>query len=113
MLLNEPMEYPEPEEDDPLQEVLHPKQGRHENDLRSAPPLQKEVLFCHHPAQVSHLKWWLTNYFEDHVDIFHMYVDMGNDECTEMHLKFQDSRNSALFITKPKGGGTSLYHTWC
>jgi len=30
-------------------------------------------------------------FFGDDVDIFHMYAEMGNDERTEMQLKFQDS----------------------
>jgi SNF2 family DNA or RNA helicase len=54
------------------------------------------------------LKWWLTKYFADIVDIFHMYAEMENDECTEMQLKFQDSRNPSVFITTPKVGGTGL-----
>jgi len=40
------------------------------------------------------------------VDIFHMYAEMGNDKCTEMQLKFQDSRNPSVFITTPKVGMT-------
>jgi hypothetical protein len=35
-----------------------------------------------------------------------MYADMGNDERTEMQLKFQDSRNPSVFVTTPKVGGT-------
>jgi SNF2 family DNA or RNA helicase len=37
-----------------------------------------------------------------------MYVEMGNDACTEMQLKFQDSRNPSVFITTPTVGGTGL-----
>jgi len=37
-----------------------------------------------------------------------MYAEMGNDEHTEMRLKFQDSRNPSVFITTPKVGGTGL-----
>jgi SNF2 family DNA or RNA helicase len=37
-----------------------------------------------------------------------MYVEMGNDECTEMQLKFQDSTNPSVFVTIPKVGGTGL-----
>ena len=33
---------------------------------------------------------------------------MGNDERTEMQLKFRDSRNPAVFVTTPKVGGTGL-----
>jgi hypothetical protein len=50
-------------------------------------------------------------YFADHVDIFHMYAEMGNDEWTEMQLKFQDSRNPSAFVTTPKVGGIGLNHT--
>jgi len=37
-----------------------------------------------------------------------MYAEMGNDECTEMQLKFQDSQNPSVFITTPKVDGTGL-----
>jgi len=37
-----------------------------------------------------------------------MYAEMGNDECTEMQLKFQDSRIPSELITTPKLGGTGL-----
>jgi len=37
-----------------------------------------------------------------------MYAEMGNDEYTEMQLKFQDSRNPSVSITRPKVGGTGL-----
>jgi len=108
MLVNTHAEYPEPEEDDPSREALHPEQERHKYALPSAPPPHTAVLFCPLPGQVCHLKWWLMKYFGDCVDIFHMYAEMGNDECTEMQLRFQDSRNPSVLVTKPKVGGTSL-----
>jgi len=37
-----------------------------------------------------------------------MYAEMGNDERTEMHLKFQDSPNHSVLVTTPKVGGTCL-----
>jgi hypothetical protein len=37
-----------------------------------------------------------------------MYAEMGNDERTEMQLKFQDSPNPSVFVTTPKVGGTGL-----
>ena len=40
-----------------------------------------------------------------------MYAEMGNNERTEMQLKFQDSPNPYVFITTPKVGGTGLNHT--
>ena len=63
MLVNEPAEYPEPDEDDPLREALLPEQKRHENALPSAPPPHKPVRFDPSPGQVPYLKWWLTKYF--------------------------------------------------
>jgi len=42
------------------------------------------------------------------VDIVHLYAEMGNDECTEMQLKFQDSKIPSVFITTPKVDGTGL-----
>jgi hypothetical protein len=90
MLVKKPAEYPEPDEDDVSIEALLPEE-RNTNAPPSAPPLQKAVLFCPLPAQVRHLKWWLTKFFRDNVDIFHMYAELGNDECTEIQLKFQDS----------------------
>jgi len=107
MLVKEPAEYPEPDEDNVSREMLLPEE-RNENAPPSVPPLQKAVLFCPLPGQVHHLKWWLMKFFEDNVDIFHMYAEMGNDERTEMQLKFQDSRNPSVFITTPKVGWTGL-----
>jgi len=40
-----------------------------------------------------------------------MYAEMGNDERTEMQLRFQDSRNPSVFVTTPKVGGTCTYLT--
>jgi len=37
-----------------------------------------------------------------------MYAEMGNDERTEMQVKFQDLPNPSVFITTPKVGGTGL-----
>jgi len=107
MLVKERAEYSDPDQDDASRETLLPKE-RNENAPPSAPPQQKVVLFCPLHGQVRHLKWWLTKFFADNVDIFHMYAEMGNDERTEMQLKFQDSRNPSVFITTPKVGGTGL-----
>jgi hypothetical protein len=52
------------------------------------------------------LKWWLTKFFAENVDIFHMYAEMGNDKRAEMQLKIQNSRNPSVFITTPKEGRT-------
>jgi len=107
MLVEEHAEYPEPDQDDPSRETLLPEE-RNENAPTSAPPPHKVVLFCPLPGQVRHLKWWLTRFFADDVDIFHMYAKMGDDERTEMELKFHDSRNPSVFITTPNVGGTGL-----
>jgi len=37
-----------------------------------------------------------------------MFAEMGNDERTEMQLKFQDSPYPCVFVTTPKVGGTGL-----
>ena len=108
MLVNEPAEYAEPDQEAESKEALLPEQDRYEIALPGAPPPHKAVLFCPLPGQVRHLKLWLTKFFADNVDIFHMYAEMGNDERTEMQLKFQDSRNPSVFITTPKVGGTGL-----
>jgi hypothetical protein len=42
----------------------------------------------------------------ENVDIFHMYAEMGNDECTEMQPKYHDLQNPSVFITTPKVGRT-------
>jgi SNF2 family DNA or RNA helicase len=52
--------------------------------------------------------WWLTKCFADHVDIFHMNAEMGNDERTEIQLWFQDSWNPSIVVTTPKVSGTGL-----
>ena len=107
ILVKEPAVYPEADQDDASRETLFPEH-RHDNSPPCAPPPQKAVLCCPLPDQVCHLKWWITKFFADHVDIFHMYAEMGNDEHTEMQLKFQDSRDPSVFITTPKVGWTGL-----
>lgn len=44
----------------------------------------------------------------DHVDIFHVCVEMCKAECTEMQLKFQNSENPSVFVAAPTPGGTGL-----
>jgi len=110
MLVKEPAEYPEPDQDDAPREMHLPPE-RNETAPPCAPPLQKAVLICPLPGQLRHLKWWLTKFFVDNVDMFHMYAEMGNDERTEMQLKFQVSRNLTVFITTHKVGGIGLNFT--
>lgn len=59
-------------------------------------------------GQVCYLKWGLRRFFADDLDIFYKHAEMGNDECTEMQLKFKDSPNPAGYVSTPKVGGTSL-----
>jgi hypothetical protein len=106
MLVQEPAEYAEPDEDEESNEALLHEPDSNKCSLPSAPPPQKAMLFCPLPGEVHHLKWWLTQFFADHLDIFYMYADMGNDERTEMQLKFDDSPNPSVFVTTPKVGGT-------
>jgi SNF2 family DNA or RNA helicase len=54
------------------------------------------------------LKWWLKKIFADKLNIFYMCAEMGNDEYTEMQLKFQDLPNPSVFVTTPIVGGTGL-----
>jgi hypothetical protein len=86
-LVKQPAEYPEPDHDNASRQVLL-QEERNENPPPSAPAPQHSVVFCPLPSQVHHLKWWLTMFFGDNVNIFHMYTKMGNNERTEMQLKF-------------------------
>jgi len=106
MHINKPAAYPVHDDDHGSREELLLEYERHENALHSAPALQNAVLFNLLPDQVRHLQWWLTKYFVDHVDIFQMYAEMGNNECTEMQLTFQNLRNPYVFLTTPNVGGT-------
>jgi len=108
MRVNKLVEYPTPDEDDPLCEELFPEQEWDENTLSSAPTSQKVVLFCLVSGQDRHLKWWLMKYYADHVDMFLMYAEMGYDEQTEMQFKIQDLRNPTVCLTTPKVHGTGL-----
>jgi len=108
MLVKEPAEYPEPDEDKTSNQAL-----LHEPEICScalphAPPPQMTVQFCLLPGHVRHLKWGLTKSFADHFDIFYMYVQMGINKHTEMQLKLQHSPNPSVFVTTPKVGGTAL-----
>jgi len=60
------------------------------------------AVFCSLPGQVCYLKWQLTKFLADHVDIFYMDVRMGNNKHKEMKPKFQDSTNAFLLITTIK-----------
>ena len=96
MLVNGLAEYPEPVQDEASNEaLLHEPEGT-QSTLPCAPPYQWAVLFCALPGHVCHLKWWLTKFFAGHMNIFYMYAELGNDECTEMLLKLQDLPNPVL-----------------
>jgi hypothetical protein len=108
MLVKKPAECPEHGEDKASNEALVHEPETNKSALPPAPPPQKAVLIWPLSSQVHHLKWWLTNFFADHVDIFYMYGEMGNDIRTEMQLKFQHSPNPSVFVTIPKVEMTGL-----
>jgi len=54
VLVKEPAEYPEPDQDEASRETLHPEE-RIKNAPPSAPPPQKAVLLCPLPGPVRHL----------------------------------------------------------
>jgi len=106
MLVNAPTEYPEPDKDEASNVVLLHEPERYESASPRSPPPQKWMIFCPLPGQVRHLGWWLTMFNADHLDVVYMYGEMGSDERTEMQLKFQDSPNPSVFVTKLKVAGT-------
>jgi len=108
MLVNAAAVYRKPDKDEASNEALLHEPESNSRALPSAPPPQNAVLLCPLPGQVRHLKWWLKKYFADHLAIFNMYAEMGNDERTDMQLKFQDLPNPSVFVTTPKVGGTGL-----
>lgn len=91
MIIKDPAEHPEPDQSDSSSQALLLDQETPQNALASAPPTHKALRCCLLDGQVHHWMWWLTKYFVDHVDIFHIYADMGNDRHTEMQLIFQGS----------------------
>jgi hypothetical protein len=66
---------------------------------------------CPLRGQVDQLKWWFPYCFAEHVNIFHMYVEMGNDEWMLMQHKLNTSCNACALKTTPNLGGTHLYLT--
>ena len=111
MLVKESTEYPEPDEDEASNEVLLHQPDSLKSTLPPAPPPppQQVVLFCFLPRQFRHFKWWLTQLCADNfLDIFYMFAEMGNDERTEMQIKFQNSPNPSVFVTTHKLGGKGL-----
>jgi len=108
MLVNESAEYPEPEEDEASNGALLHESESLKSTLPHALPPQKAVLFCPLPGQICYLNWWLRKLCGDDLDIFYMFAEMGNHECTAMQLKFQDSPNPSVNVTTPKVVGTGL-----
>jgi len=49
--------------------------------------------------------------FADHLNIFHMYMKMGNNERTEMQLRLQELPNPSILVTTPKVGRKGLNRT--
>jgi hypothetical protein len=111
MLINKYAECPDPDEEEASNNVLLHSPDIPKSTLPRVLPPQKEVIFYPLRGQVRHLKWRLTLWFADNFDIFNLFADMGNDESTEMQLKFQDSPNPSVSVTTPKLGGTGLNHT--
>ena len=108
ILFNESGEYPEPDEAAALNQALLHEPECPKSTLPHVPPSEQTVLYCPLPGQVCHMKWWLRKFLADHLDILYMVAEMGNDECTKMQLKFQDSPNPSVFITTPNVGETGL-----
>jgi hypothetical protein len=111
ILFQDPAEYRELNQNDKSREALHLEYARHENELPCAPTPQKAVLFCPPQDQLHHVEWWVMKCFTDNVHRFHMYAEMGNDDHTEMQLKYQALRNPSVFITTPIVGWTGQNHT--
>jgi len=106
MLAKGPAEYPKPDEDEASNEEPLYKPERTKSSLPRAPSPHKALLLGPLAGEVRYMKWWLTKFIADYLDIFHMYSEMGNDERTAMQLKFHYSRNPSVFLTTPKVGGT-------
>jgi hypothetical protein len=88
--------------------ALVPEYDRNEIALPGAPSPHKAVQFCPVPGHVCQITWSLTKYFGDNVDRSHMYAEMGNNEGTEIQLKFLDLHNSLVFVTTPTVGGKGI-----
>jgi hypothetical protein len=108
MHVKEPAEYPNPGKDKASNQVLQHEHESIECAMPYTPPCQKEVQFCLHPGHVCHLRWWLKMLIADQLNILYMYAEMGNDEHTQIQLKFQDSPNPSVFITAPTVDRTGL-----
>jgi len=108
MLVNKAAQYSEPDQDVVSRAALLVEQVKYQNALPSVPPSQQMVLLCAHYSQVCYSMWWLTKYCVDHVDIFFISAEMGNEECTEMQLKFEELLIPYVFITTPKVDRTGL-----
>jgi hypothetical protein len=108
MLVMEPAEYPEPDEEEATHEAHLHEPECNKPPLPRAPTPHKAVLFSLLPDQVRYLTWWHSKLSADHLDIFYLYVEIGNDDHTEMLFKFQERPNFSVFVTTPKVGGTDL-----
>jgi len=64
ILVKEPAEYPEPDNDEASNEALLLEHESNKSSLPCAPPPQKAAPFCPLPGQVHHLKWWLTKFLQ-------------------------------------------------
>ena len=108
MLIHGPAENPKPDEDEASNEALLHEPASIISALPHSPPPEMALLFFPLAGHVCHLKWWLTKLFMDHLDIFYMNLEMGNDGRSEIPLKFENSPNPSVFVTTPKVGGTGF-----
>jgi len=111
MVVNTPAEYPEPDEDEVLNNVLQHQSETNNGTLPCTPQFKTVLPFCRLLGEVRHLKWWLTKHFADYFNNFYMYRAMSNKEHTEMQLQFQESPNLSVFVTTPKVSWSGLRQT--
>lgn len=111
MLVYEPAQYTESDQDDTLKAVLLLEQEIDADELPSAPPM-RNVVPCYPPSGYArNSSWSLTKYFKDQVYLFNMYTDMANDEPADILVKQQDSLDFSGLSTMLIVGGTAIYHS--
>jgi hypothetical protein len=84
------------------------QQVSHEIAFPSGYSPQQVVLVYLLPGQVWHLTRLLSNCFVNHVDIFHMYPEIGNDNHTDIQHNFLEAGTPSVIVTTPTADGTSL-----
>jgi len=96
MLVNGSAEYPEPDKDEASNEALLHEPESLKSTLACALPSQMAVLFCPLPGRVRHLKWWLTKFFVDNLDIF--YTSAKCKSVRKQHTILPDTQGD---LTSP------------